>query len=180
MAEEEKVEQEEVKEETSAEDVKTEQKEEKKVDNSIPYDRFQQVIEEKNEYKNELEKLKDKLANMDDPEKIKKEYENKLEEISNKTNKQKKEYAVKVKALAEGVKKEAVEDLIKVLDLSKLTIEGEEVNGVDALVADAKENRSWYFPTEEKQESKAGNDFKEGNLDKDDRRNLKKYFGINN
>ena len=61
MADEKKVEQKEVEsvEEATAEEVDKTEKEDKtqqkEVDNSIPYDRFQQVIEEKNEYKHELE-----------------------------------------------------------------------------------------------------------------------------
>jgi len=188
MAEEkeEKVEQEEVEEnveETSAEDVKTEKEDEsQQKEATVPYDRFQQVIEEKNEYKNKLENLQKDLEEMEDPEKIKEKYKEQLEEVKQKTIKSKKEYALKTKALEEGVRKEALDDIVKVADLDKLKYneENEEIIGVDDLVNNLKENKSFFFEKNEEEASKAGNDFKGNDLDKDEQRQLKKFFGINN
>ena len=166
---------------TSTEDVKNESKQESQPNNSIPYERFQQVIEEKNEYKNQLQNLQKELENMEDPEEVKKNYEQKLEEIENKTVRSRKEYALKTKALEEGVRKEALEDIVKVADLSKLMVgDDDNVTGVDELIKGLKENKSFYFTENEKKETKAGSDFNEGNdFDKTDKQNLKKFFGIN-
>ena len=162
MAEEE---QEEKVEEKTAEEVEKTEKEE--TQQSIPYDRFQQVIEEKNDYKNELEKLKDKLDNMEDPEKLKKEYESKVDEISQKSIRKQKEFAVKEVALAENVNKKALNDFVKVADIDSLEINEEgNVTGVDELIKDAKENKSFYFEKEEKPNKTAG-DFNSDNTEKD-------------
>ena len=171
-------------EETSAEDVKTE-KEEKtqpQKEASVPYDRFQQVIEEKNDYKNKLEQLQKDLEQMEDPEELKTKYKQQLEEVQQKTVKSKKEYALKTKALEEGVRKEALDDIVKVADLKQLTVnDNEDVEGVEELVSSLKENKSFFFNVDNsKKESKAGEDFKGNNdYNDDDKRNLKKFFGIN-
>ncbi len=181
MSEEEKVEQEEVEEqveETSAEDVKTENKEEKtQPDNSIPYERFQQVIEEKNEWKNKYNNAMQKIEELKGSENVIEELKKEKEQIENRHLQERKEYDLRTKALAEGVRKEALDDIVKVVDLSKLTIKDDDVIGTEDVIKDLKENKPYYFPTEEKKETKAGNDFREG-IDKDEKRDLKKYFGI--
>lgn len=147
---------------------------------AVPYDRFQQVIEEKNEYKNELEKLKDKLEEMEDPNEIKTEYEGKLEEIEGKYIKRQKEFAVKEAALAEGVNKKALEDFAKVADMDSLTVEDGNVKGVEELINNMKEEKDYFFKTEEKQQSKSGGDFSEGQQinDGEQSNRLRKALGL--
>lgn len=165
MAEEEKNEQEEVKEEnTSAEDVKTE-KDNKDTSNMVPYDRFQQVIEEKNEWKNKAQSLEEKLENLDDPEQIKEEYEKEMKDIKSKVTKSKKEYAVKTAALKNGVNEKALDDFVKVANLSDLKVEDEEVKGVDELIENMKENKDYFF-TKEEEKSKTSGDFNSESTDK--------------
>ena len=172
MADEKKVEQKEVEsvEEATAEEVDKTEKEDKtqqkEVDNTIPYDRFQQVIEEKNEYKNELEKLKDKLAEMEDPEELKKEYENKLDEISQKSIRKQKEFAVKEAALAENVNKKALNDFVQVADIDSLEVDDEgNVQGVKELIAKMKEEKDYFFQKGESNSSKTAGSFNNGNDD---------------
>lgn len=179
MAEEEKK-QEEVNEEkdTSAEDVKTEQDESKDNSNMIPYDRFQQVIEEKNEYKNKLERMQEKLESMDDPEEIKKEYEEEMEQLSSKVEQSKKEYALKTQALKEGVAEEALDDFVKVADLSVLEVEENDVKNVQDLVNDMKENKGYFF--NEKENGNVGKKTNPGeqNNPDEEKKKLEKYFGL--
>jgi len=172
MADEKKVEQKEVEsvEEATAEEVDKTEKEDKtqqkEVDNSIPYDRFQQVIEEKNEYKHELEKLKDKLAEMEDPEELKKEYESKIDEISQKSVRKQKEFAVKEAALAENVNKKALNDFVQVADIDSLEIDDKgNVVGVDDLIANMKEEKDYFFEKRNSNSSKTAGDFNTGDDD---------------
>jgi len=172
MADEKKVEQKEVEsvEEATAEEVDKTEKEDKtqqkEVDNSIPYDRFQQVIEEKNEYKHELEKLKDKLAEMEDPEELKKEYESKIDEISQKSVRKQKEFAVKEAALAENVNKKALNDFVQVADIDSLEIDDEgNVQGVKELITKMKEEKDYFFQKGESNSSKTAGSFNNGNDD---------------
>ena len=155
-------------EEATAEEVDKTEKDNKtqqdKVDNTIPYDRFQQVIEEKNEYKNELEKLKDKLAEMDDPEELKKEYEGKLDEISQKSIRKQKEFAVKEAALAEDVNKKALNDFVQVADIDSLEVDDEgNVQGVKELIANMKEEKDYFFQKGDSNSSKTAGDFNTDN-----------------
>lgn len=157
-------------EEATAEEVDKTEKEDKtqqkEVDNTIPYDRFLQVIEEKNEYKNELEKLKDKLAEMEDPEELKKEYENKLDEISQKSIRKQKEFAVKEAALAENVNKKALNDFVQVADIDSLEVDDEgNVQGVKELIANMKEEKDYFFQKGESNSSKTAGSFNNGNDD---------------
>jgi len=168
--EKEKVEQKENVENATAEEVDKTEKEDKtqqkEVDNTIPYDRFQQVIEEKNEYKNELEKLKDKLAEMEDPEELKKEYESKIDEISQKSVRKQKEFAVKEAALAENVNKKALNDFVQVADIDSLEVDDEgNVVGVDDLIANMKEEKDYFFEKEENKPTKTAGDFNTGDDD---------------
>lgn len=155
-------------EETTAEEVDKTEKDNKtqqdRVDNTIPYDRFQQVIEEKNEYKNELEKLKDKLAEMDDPEELKKEYEGKLDEISQKSIRKQKEFAVKEAALAENVNKKALNDFVQVADIDSLEVDDEgNVVGVEKLIAEMKEEKDYFFQKGSNNQTKTAGTFGNGN-----------------
>lgn len=170
--EKEKVEQEEKVEEATAEEVDKTENDDKtqqdKVDNTIPYDRFQQVIEEKNEYKNELEKLKDKLAEMEDPEELKSEYEGKLEELQNKSIKAQKEFAVKEAALANNVNKKALSDFVKVADVDSLEIDDDgNIKGVDELIETMKEQKDYFFEKENSNSTKTAGDFNEGDNEGD-------------
>lgn len=177
MAEEEKKQEE--TNEASAEDVKTE-KDNNDNKNMIPYDRFQQVIEEKNEYKNELEKLKDQLENMEDPEEIKSQYEEKIEELENKSLSKRKEYAIKTEALKEGVRKDALDDFVKVANKEKLKAEDGEIIGVAELMEDMKEKKAYFFEQEDK--TNVGKDSNPGGeenpTEEEERKKLEKYFGI--
>jgi len=132
--------------------------------NMIPYDRFQQVIEEKNEYKNDLEKLKDQLDNMDDPEEVKQQYESRLQELEQKTVQQTKEFELKKAALAEGVRKEALDDFAKVADLDKVNVDDDgKVNGINDLLDEMKESKSYFFANDGGEEKrKTGSEFKGG------------------
>ena len=170
---------------TSTEDVKTgnEGGEEQTQSNSVPYERFQQVIEEKNDYKNELEQLKNKLEEMEDPEELKSEYETKLEKMENKSINREKEFALKEAALAEGVNKQALNDFAKVAELDKLEInDNGEVEGVNDLIETMKEEKSYFFSEEkEKGSSKSGSDFKdsgEGGSFEEGKDKLRKIMGI--
>ena len=168
--EKEKVEQEEVKEsveETTAEEVdktekkdETQQKDEVNEQKMIPYWRFKEVVDEKNKLNQQLKELQNKIENMDDPEEIKKQLKEENEQLQKRNKEFLKESEVKVKAIAEGIRKEALEDFIKVVDTEKLTVdEDNNVVGVDELIADAKENKSFYFGSKDETSSKTAGDF---------------------
>lgn len=180
MAEEEKNEQVEEKEENnpSAADEKTEQ--DNGNSNMIPYDRFQQVIEEKNKYKNKFENLKSELENMDDPEKIKEKYNEEVEELSKKVQESKKEYALKTQAMKAGVAEDALDDFVQVADLSQLELNDDNVEGVEALVETMKEKKSYFFPSNEEKKNigKQTNPANADNASEDEKNKLEEYFGI--
>lgn len=177
--EKEKVEQKEVKdnvEEATAEEVdktekkdETQQKDEVNEQKMIPYWRFKEVIEEKNKLNQQLKELQEKIENMDDPEEIKKQLKDENEQLQKRNKEFLKESEVKVKAIAEGIRKEALEDFIKVVDTEKLTVDDDNnVVGVDELIADAKENKSFYFGSKDETSSKTAGDFNtEQNSDKE-------------
>jgi len=164
MTEEEKNEQEEVEQENnesspSTEDVKTESGESKTTD-TVPYARFKEVIEEKNEWKQKAQDFKEQLENIDDPEELKEEYEGQINELESKFETRHKEYALKEKALAEGVNKKALDDFVAVADLDKLDIDDEgSVSNVDELIKTMKEEKEYFFETEGGVD-RAGEEFK--------------------
>ena len=165
---------------TSAEDVKTgNQGGGQTQSNSVPYERFQQVIEEKNEYKNELEQLKNQLEEMEDPEELKSEYETKLEKMEEKSINREKEFALKEAALAEGVNKKALEDFAKVADLSQLEFNDGEVEGVEELIEDMKEEKEYFFASEEEDNvSSVGGEFKNTGENNQNDSSLRKAMGL--
>ena len=166
---------------TSAEDVKTESNQggEQTQSNAVPYERFQQVIEEKNEYKNELEQLKNQLEEMEDPEELKSEYETKLEKMEEKSINREKEFALKEAALAEGVNKKALEDFAKVADLSQLEFNDGEVEGVEGLIEDMKEEKEYFFASEEENNvSSVGGEFKNTGENNQNDSSLRKAMGL--
>ena len=153
-------------EETSAEqDEKTEkedntQQEESNDEKTIPYWRFKEVVDEKNKLSDKLKDLQDKIENMDDPEKIKEEMEQENQKLQQRNREFLKESELKVKAIAEGVRKEALQDFIKVADTDKLEVdENDNVTGVEELIEDAKENKSFYFGSDESSNTKTAGDF---------------------
>lgn len=166
---------------TSAEDAKTDNGSQGQAGNSVPYERFQQVIEEKNEYKNELEQLKDKLEEMDDPEEVKDEYETKLEKMENKSVNREKEFALKEAALTEGVNKKALDDFAQVANLDDLEVTDDgEVKGVEDLIETMKEEKSYFFSEEDEGEtsSSAGDQFSEPGENQDTDEALREAMGL--
>lgn len=168
---------------TSAEDDKTVSEgsqEESSQQNMVPYDRFQQVIEEKNKYKNELEQLKDKLEEMDDPEEVKEEYETKLEKMENQSVNREKEFALKEAALKEGVNKSALDDFAKVADLDELEVnDDDEVEGVEDLIETMKEEKEYFFAGEEEETvSSAGDQYSDSGENQQSDKSLREAMGL--
>jgi len=164
---------------TSTEDEKTEGSQEQ--GNAVPYERFQQVIEEKNEYKNELEKLKDGLEEMEDPEDVKEQYETKLEKMQKQSVNREKEFALKEAALKEGVNKAALDDFAKVANLDDLEVNDDgEVNGVENLIDTMKDEKSYYFSEEDEEESvsSAGDQFSESGENEETDEALREAMGL--
>ena len=162
-----KVEQEEKVEEATAEEVdKTEkndktQQDEVNEQKMIPYWRFKEVVDEKNKLNDQLKDLQDKIEDMDDPEEIKKRLNEEKEQLENRNKEFLKKSEVKIKAIAEGIRKEALDDFLKAMSdkIEQLEVDGEEVKGVDELVADAKENKGFYFGEEKASSGKTAGDF---------------------
>ena len=158
-------EQEDVEEASAEQDEKTEKEDntQQKEDNSektIPYWRFKEVVEEKNKLSKQLNELQDKIENMDDPEKIKEEMEQENQKLQQRNKEFLKESELKVRAIAEGVRKEALQDFVKVADTEKLEVdENDNVTGVEELIEDAKENKSFYFGSEDGSSTKTAGDF---------------------
>ena len=162
---------------TSAADANTEGSQEQNGD--VPYERFQQVIEEKNEYKNELEELKDQLDEMEDPEDVKKEYETKLEKMQKQSTGREKEFALKEAALKEGVNKDALDDFAKVADLDELEITDDgKVEGVGNLLDTMKEEKSYYFSEDEGSVNSAGDQFSESGENEETDEALREAMGL--
>ena len=165
MADEEKVE--ETVEEATAEEVEktekkeeTQQKDEVNDQKMIPYWRFKEVVDEKNKLNDKLKELQDKIENMDDPEEIKQQMKEENEQLQKRNKEFLKASELKVKAIAEGVRKDALEDFVKVADTEKLTVdEDNNVVGVDELIEEMKEKKSFYFDSEDKSSSKTAGDF---------------------
>ena len=175
----------------SAEDDKTVSEgsqEESSQQNMVPYDRFQQVIEEKNKYKNELEQLKDKLEEMDDPEEVKEEYETKLEKMEKSAVNSAKEFALKKAALQEGVNKSALDDFAKVADLSEIEaknvddveeVENLKFEGVEDLIETMKEEKEYFFAGEEEETvSSAGDQYSESGENQESDESLREAMGL--
>ena len=117
---------------------------------TIPYWRFKEVVEEKNELQKEINELQEKIENMDDPEKIKQEYEEMTENLHQKNKQFLKESDLKVEALKAGVRDEAIDDFIQVVDLDKLEVNDDnEVEGTAELVEQKKEEKPFYFGSED-------------------------------
>lgn len=170
---------------TSAEDENTgdDEGQESNDQKMIPYWRFKEVNQEKNELQQKVNELQDKIENMDDPEKIKQELEQETEKLEQRNKEFLKQSELKVAALKEGVREEAVDDLIKIADFDDLEItDDNEVEGLDDLLEDMKEEKSYLFEQEDEGEESAGSDFKEGDdfapEDEQEKKNLRKYFGI--
>ena len=164
MADEEKVE--ETVEEATAEEVEktekkeeTQQKDEVNEQKMIPYWRFKEVVDEKNKLNDKLKELQDKIENMDDPEEIKQQMKEENEQLQKRNKEFLKVSELKVKAIAEGVRKDALEDFVKVADTDKLEVDGDKVTGVNELIEDMKEKKSFYFDSEDKSSSKTAGDF---------------------
>lgn len=135
------------------------EKEEQK--DKVPYDRFQEVVEEKNKFKEKASELENKLADMESAEDVKASYETKLEKMRSQNRKQRKEFALKEKALAEGVRKKALDDVTKVADLSLLDVtEDGDVQGVEDTINQLKENKDYLFG-ESSASSEVGDEFKD-------------------
>ncbi|MFP4647280.1 MAG: phage scaffolding protein [Candidatus Acetothermia bacterium] len=165
---------------TSAEDANTEPSgQSESGGNMVPYDRFQQVIEEKNEYKNELEKLKDQLEEMEDPEELKDKYETKLDKMEKKSVDREKEFALKEAALKEGVNKDALDDFATVADLDELEVTDDgDVTGIEDLIETMKDEKSYFFETEQEGPSKVGGEFREGQEETQTDEGLRKAMGL--
>ena len=117
---------------------------------TIPYWRFKEVVEEKNELQKQVNELQDKIENMDDPEEIKQEYEEMTENLQHQNKQFLKKSDLKVEALKAGVRDEAIDDFIQVVDLDKLEVNDDnEVEGTAELVEQKKEEKPFYFGSED-------------------------------
>lgn len=120
----------------------------------IPYERFQEVVQEKNQYKEKLQEYEEKP----DPEEIKEEYESKMSKVKQQATRKEKEFALKEKALTEGVRKDALDDVTKLADLSQIEKSESGLQGVDDVVNQLKQNKSYLFDSDSP--DKAGENFK--------------------
>lgn len=165
--EKEKVEQEEKVENATAEEVEKTEKETKTQQDEvneqkmISYWRFKEVVDEKNKLNDQLKELQNKIENMDDPEEIKKQFEQENEKLQKRNKEFLKKSEVKVKAIAEGIRKEALDDFLKAMsdNIEQLEVEDEEVKGVDKLINQAKENKGFYFEDDKASSKKTAGDF---------------------
>ena len=121
---------------SSAEDVKTEDKD---TPDSIPYDRFKEVNDKKKELEKQLEELPD------------------IDKFKNEFKEKEKQLIVKEKAIENGVRKEALDDFVRVADLSTIEENEEGYLGVNELIKNMKENKGYFF---NEPVNKVGNDFK--------------------
>ena len=128
---------------------------------TIPYWRFKEVVEEKNELQKQVNELQEKIENMDDPEQIKEEYEEMTENLQQQNKQFLKKSELKVEALKAGVRDEAIDDFIRVVDLGELEVNDDnEVEGTAELVEQKKEEKPFYFGSEnESGSSKTAGDF---------------------
>ena len=154
----------------SAEDEKTEntgqqEQTESNEEKTIPYWRFKEVVEEKNELQKQVNELQDKIENMDDPEQIKEEYEEMTENLQQQNKQFLKKSELKVAALKAGVRDEAIDDFIQVVDLDELEVNDDnEVEGTAELVEQKKEEKPFYFGSEDESgSSKTAGDFNTSN-----------------
>ena len=129
----------------SAEDVKTDDGNNESGEDVVPYKRFKEVIDEKNELQNKLNSLQGKIENMEDPEKIKEEFKQENEKLKQRNTNFLKQSELKVAALKNGVREDAVEDLIKIAELDNLEVEDGQVEGLNELLEDMKENKAYLF-----------------------------------
>ena len=170
-------EQEEAAEQSAEQDEKTEENNQQTND-TVPYRRFKEVIDEKNEYKQQLDELKTKLENMEDPEEIKQEYESTVNELKESSTKRAKEFAVKEEAMKQGARKEALSDIVKVADLENLQVNDDgQVVGQDKLIENMKETKDFYFTSGKKKEvGSSSNPETVAGTAKDDR--IRKILGL--
>ena len=138
-------------------------------EDKVPYDRFQEVVEEKNTYKEKVNELESQIAEMDDVEEIKASYKTKLGKMRSQKNRQRKEFALKETALTEGVRKNALDDVAKVTDMDEISIDDDgNVEGVEEIIGQLKQEKDYLFGESNNPKS-AGDDFKDsGESNNDD------------
>jgi len=147
---------------------------------TIPYWRFKEVVEEKNELQKQVNELQEKIENMDDPEQIKEEYEEMTENLQQQNKQFLKKSELKVAALKAGVRDEAIDDFIQVADLDKIEVNDDnQVEGTDDIVEQMKEEKSYFFGSDDNQESSSGGeDFKEGDKLNAGNSSIRKAMGL--
>lgn len=138
----------------------------------VPYSRFKEVIEEKNEYKDKVDTLKDKAEKADT-------YKTKLEKMRNKTSKQQKKYALKEEALGAGVRQDALDDVTKVVDLGNLSVDDETntVKGVEETIEQLKSNKEYLF-SESDETTQVGDEFKDSGEENLEDESLREAIGL--
>lgn len=156
----------------------------------IPKDRFNEVIAQKNAYKEQIESLNVEIEKLKKTTKNNEEIQGKIEEMQQEIEKNKQKVnetlikaAVKVEANKAGAYDE--DDVLRFVDLDKITVKNDEVIGIDKEIEEIKNNKPYLFKSEEKEEEKErkGTGGSKGNRKKDKEDILKnpwskKYFNL--
>lgn len=150
----------------------SEEEKESSEQDQVPYSRFKEVIDEKNQYKEKVDKLKDKAEQADT-------YKTKLEKMKNKTSKQRKKYALKEEALTAGVRQDALDDVTKIADLDNLSVDDETntVKGVDETIKKLKSNKEYLFSKNDKN-TQVGDEFKDSGEENLEDESLREAIGL--
>lgn len=150
----------------------SEEEKESSEQDQVPYSRFKEVIDEKNQYKEKVDKLKDKAEQADT-------YKTKLEKMKNKTSKQRKKYALKEEALTAGVRQDALDDVTKIADLDNLSVDDESntVKGVDETIEKLKSNKEYLFSKNDKN-TQVGDEFKDSGEENLEDESLREAIGL--
>ena len=141
-------------------------------DKTIPYWRFKELVEEKNNLQDKVKELKSKFEEMEDPEKIREEMSQTVEEVTTQAKNKAKISDLRVKASNRGVREEALDKLHKLVNLEQLELEDSEdkdlveleVTNADELLDELEETDPYLFGNEDESGStKTAGDFNTSN-----------------
>jgi len=136
----------------------------------IPYDRFKEVNDERKELADKLKKMEEKDSKTD-------EYKTKLEKMQNQLKEKDINTSLTLTALQEGIREDALEDFMKLVDKSQVEVNEEGVQGVEELVKDFKDKKSFLFKNsgtdKAGSEFKGNNDYSTDNID-----SIKRLMGL--